>query len=434
MAIACAYCSGEHDTPAQVRQCWNDGGQQDVPVADHPMPQPADDPSLFDPASAPSNRAGTSPRRNPDPSPRTSPDPSPRTSPRSATVAFERGVAVAGAGPDRLGRNLVIEPGGAIAAPWSAAERLVIDDAVLATPGHALGRLRAAHHAGSRLVIELSASFEREPMLMTDAAPYELGPTFLFELEELHHLVWTNSVDARDPDRPVWIGLDRAVAAGASAVEPGGVGDVVLPDGSVAWLDGGPVRHVDPLDGVPVVHAVVVEHGSMSVPSANSSTADLAPDQLAAVTHPGGGARIIAPAGSGKTRVLTERARHLLTEWKLPPSAVSLVAFNKRAQEEMVERTRDLPGLQVRTLNAIALAIVNGRPPFAPQTQSWRTIDEPDVRRIIGDLVDFPRRRNSDPIGPWIEALTVIRLGLVEPEEVEGRYDGDVDGLAATWP
>ncbi len=205
-------------------------------------------------------------------------------------------------------------------------------------------------------------------MLMTEAAPYELGPTFLFELEELHHLVWSNSIDGRDPDRPVWIGLDRAVAAGARPVAPGGAGDVVLPDGTVAWLDGGPVRHVDPVDGVPVVHMVAVEHGSMSVPSTNVSAADLAPDQLAAVTHPGGGARIIAPAGSGKTRVLTERARHLLTQWKLPPSAVSLVAFNKRAQEEMVERTRDLPGLQVRTLNAIALAIVNGRSPFAPQT------------------------------------------------------------------
>ncbi len=33
-------------------------------------------------------------------------------------------------------------------------------------------------------------------MLMTEAAPYELGPTFQFELEELHHLVWANSVDA----------------------------------------------------------------------------------------------------------------------------------------------------------------------------------------------------------------------------------------------
>ena len=223
-----------------------------------------------------------------------------------------------------------------------------------------------------------------------------------------------------------------AIAAGATPAD--GRGDVELPDGTTVWLDGGPVRHTDPIDDVAVVHAVAVEHGSLRPPGANRSDADLAPDQLAAVTHRGGGARIIAPAGSGKTRVLTERARHLLTKWNLPPSAVSLVAFNKRAQEEMVERTTDLPGLQVRTLNAIALAIVNGTPPFAPQATRWRTIDEPDVRRIIGDLVSFPRRRNSDPIGPWIEALTVIRLGLVDPDEVEGRYAGDVDGLAETWP
>jgi DNA helicase-2/ATP-dependent DNA helicase PcrA len=427
MAIACAYCSGEHDTPAQVRQCWNDGGQQEIAVADHPVPHPAD--SLVEPdpdqSEAPTRR----------PSGRSA-----GTTSRSVVAAIERGVAAANAGPDELARHLLIEPGAAIMAPWAGADRLVIDDAILAAPGRALARLRTAHHSATRLVIELAAAFDREPMLMTEAAPYELGPKFLFDLEELHHLVWANTVDARDPERPVWIGLDRAVAAGATALVPGGGGDgdgdgdIRLPDGTAAWLDGGPVRHVQPIDGVPVIHTVAVEHGATTVPSTNVSTADLAPDQLAAVTHPGGGARIIAPAGSGKTRVLTERARHLLTQWNLPPSAVSLVAFNKRAQEEMVERTSDLPGLQVRTLNAMALAIVNGRPPFAPQPQSWRTIDEPDVRRIIGDLVDFPRRRNSDPIGPWIEALTVIRLGLVDPADVEGRYDGDVDGLAVAWP
>jgi len=310
----------------------------------------------------------------------------------------------------------------------------VIDATTTTDPSHALDRLRSAHHGGERLVIELATSFEREPMLMTEAAPYELGPTFAFDLEELHHLVWSNSVDRRDPTSPVWTGLDVAVAAGASPLSDGEPGDVRLSDGSIVWLDGGPVRHHDPIDGIPVLPVVAAEHGSVHPPSANESTAELADDQLAAVTHPGGGARIIAPAGSGKTRVLTERARHLLTQWNLPPSAISLVAFNKRAQEEMRERTSDLPGLHVRTLNAIALAIVNGTPPFAPQPTSWRTIDEPDVRRIIGDLVSFPRRRNSDPIGPWIEALTVIRLGLVEPEEVEGRYDGDVDGLADAWP
>jgi DNA helicase-2/ATP-dependent DNA helicase PcrA len=342
-------------------------------------------------------------------------------------------VAPAGAGPSVLGRHLIIEPGGEVPAPWTDAERLVIDATTLSEPHHALSTLRRAHHARERLVIELAASFERAPQLMTEAAPEELGPTFAFDREELHHLVWSNSVDRRDPARPRWMALDAAIHAGA-AVADGEVGDAVLADGTGVWIDAGPIRHTDPVDGVPVIHAVAVEHGSLRPPGANVSNADLAPDQLAAVTHRGGGARIIAPAGSGKTRVLTERARHLLRHWNLPPGAVSLVAFNKRAQEEMRERTTDLPGLQVRTLNAIALAIVNGTPPFAAQPTSWRTIDEPDVRRIIGDLVSFPRRRNSDPIAPWIEALTVIRLGLVDPAEVEGRYDGDVDGLAEMWP
>ena len=268
---------------------------------------------------------------------------------------------------------------------------------------------------------------------MTEAAPYELGPTFAFDLEELHHLVWSNSVDHRDPDRS---DLDRArhgnrcrCVAGRWSRATSGCPTAPSP-GSTAGPCDTPIRST----ACPSSTHVAVEHGSLRPPGANRSAADLAPDQLAAVTHRGGGARIIAPAGSGKTRVLTERARHLLTNWNLPPGAVSLVAFNKRAQEEMVERTSDLPGLQVRTLNAIALAIVNGTPPFAPQATKWRTIDEPDVRRIIGDLVSFPRRRNSDPIGPWIEALTVIRLGLVDPGEVEGRYAGDVDGLAETWP
>ena len=426
MAIACAYCNGQHDTPAAVRQCWQDHGRQQLPL-------PAGD----EVPATPTSDRGRGPTSTRSPGAR---DRQPRSRERRRTAEpaardrVDRGVAAAGPGPDRLGRHLLIEPGGVVPPAWSAAGRLVIDDATRSEPGHALARLRTAHHAGERLVIELATQFDREPMLMTEAAPYELGPRFAFDLEELHHLVWANGVDGREPSRPVWIGLDVAVAAGATALPTDQPGDVRLPDGTAVWLDGGPVRHHGPIDGIPVLHVVAAEHGSLRLPAENRSTADLADDQLAAVTHAGGGARIIAPAGSGKTRVLTERARHLLTTWNLPPSAISLVAFNKRAQEEMQERTRDLPGLHVRTLNSIALAIVNGSPPFATQPTSWRTIDEPDVRRIIGDLVSFPRRRNSDPIGPWIEALTVVRLGLADPEEVEGRYDGDVDGLAATWP
>ena len=115
-------------------------------------------------------------------------------------------------------------------------------------------------------------------------------------------------------------------------------------------------------------------------------------------------------------------------------SRVCLVAFNKRAQEEMSARVADLAGLQVRTLNAIALAVVNGSKPFAARSTTMTTITEPDVRRLIGKLVEFPRKRNSDPVALWIEALGLARLGLRDPREVEALYDGDVDGFAAVLP
>jgi DNA helicase-2/ATP-dependent DNA helicase PcrA len=432
MAIACAYCDGEHASPAGVRQCWTDGGQKDIPLvgddSNLPFGDDFDDDSQFTPAAEPRSQSDESQP------PRLSSATRGGSRATSVMADLARGAAPARPGPDALGRNLVVSLGADVGEPWASADRLVVSTGTLGEPAEALTQLRAAHQVGERLVIELDAEFDRQPMLMTDAAPFELGATFAFELEELHHLVWTNSVDGRDPSNPIWIALDMAIARGATPVDAEAAGDVTLPDGQVVWLDAGPIRHVPPIGGVAVLHLVAVEHDSLVPPGPNESGADLASDQLAAVIHSGGGARIIAPAGSGKTRVLTERARHLVQHWNLPPSAVSLVAFNKRAQEEMKERTADIPGLQVRTLNAMALAIINGVAPFAPQPSSWRTIDEPDVRRIIGDLVSFPRRRNSDPIGPWIEALSVIRLGLIDPDEAERRYDGDVDGLAATWP
>ncbi len=393
MAIACGHCQGAHDTPAEVRACWAGDAVATAPPLVEPEP------------------AADTPRPTP------------------SSVA-------AGPGPDALARGAVVAPGADPGEPWTTCERIRVDAAVQADPANTIERLTVARDERRRVVIELQADLEphRPPSPVERSEPHLLGPRFCFLSESLHQLVWANSIDLRDPQNPRWSLLDRAVEAGVQPVAPGGDADILLADGTPLWLDGGPPRFTSPVDGVPVVPGVGVEHGRFAAPTDNESVADLAPDQLAAVTHGTGAARIIAPAGSGKTRVLTERARHLLTRWNLPAGAVTLVAFNKRAQEEMRERTSDLPALQVRTLNSIALAIVNGTPPFAPRPQRWATIDEPEVRRFIGDLVKFPRRRNSDPVAPWIEALSMVRLGLRRPDEVESMGAGDVDGFADFYP
>ena len=349
-------------------------------------------------------------------------------------------------GPTELARGLVVRAGDTVPHAWADATRVVIDSAVIADPASMVASLQEHAVSGRRLVLEMvgdAADRLRDvPRSVEESAPYVLGPRFWFPLDVLHHLVWSNAIDATT-DTPCWALHDEALRLGATTISVaaeagiGCDGDVRLPDGSPVWLDGGPIRRRPPVCGIPVLHAVAIEHGSLLPPLSDDDAIgamDLAPDQRAAVVHLGASARIIAPAGSGKTRVLTERARHVLEVWRVPPAALSLVAFNKRAQLEIQERTSGLHGLRVRTLNAIALAIVNGTAPFRRQARTWRTIDEIEVRRIIGRLVQFPRKRNTDPVASWIEALSVVRLGLRSPSQVETMYGGDVDGLADMWP
>jgi DNA helicase-2/ATP-dependent DNA helicase PcrA len=62
------------------------------------------------------------------------------------------------------------------------------------------------------------------------------------------------------------------------------------------------------------------------------------------------------------------------------------------------------------------------------------TLTEIDVRRILGELVQSPRKRNVDPLAPWLEAMSTVRLGLRPASEVEDLYDGDVSGLTQVLP
>ncbi|MBI4883151.1 MAG: ATP-dependent DNA helicase UvrD2 [Actinobacteria bacterium] len=333
-------------------------------------------------------------------------------------------------GPRQLGRNAIVAPGQAAPIDWADAPRVAVE---LPAAGQA-EQLRQAAQLRRAVVLEVAPEHDRaiqEPF-RSDLALHVVGPRVRFNRELLQHMLYANSIDFRVDANGIWPLLDRALTLGAGTVDDGG-GDIRLRDGSRAWLDGGPPRFTSSINGVPVLHRVAVEHGSLKVPRGNDTTVDLAPDQQAAVVHDGGAARIIAPAGSGKTRVLTERARHLVQQWQLPPSAITLIAFNKRAQEEIAARTTDLAGLQIRTLNAIALAIINGTPPFAKQPHRLATIEESEVRRMITKLVKFPRVRNADPVATWIEALSLARLGLVDPAEVESRYDGEVAGFAEVF-
>jgi DNA helicase-2/ATP-dependent DNA helicase PcrA len=330
-------------------------------------------------------------------------------------------------GPVALGRGVVINAGDAIPAPWMSAPVVTIDEAALAAPATVVGELHTAWAQRTPVVVELAvdpARF-REPVAITDE-PWSLEADVEPWFDRLHFLVWANTYDARSGTLIWWWGRKAARAGATDTAE--GEADVLLPGAVAAWIDGGPRRPWAPelVGGSRVVHAESVELGRVDVaPVPVEPSADLAPDQLAAVAHQSGPARVIAPAGSGKTRVLTERLRHLLGDRGWERDAVLAVAYNKEAQLELERRTEAFRP-RVRTLNSLGLWVVTQHLGRAPAL-----LEERDCRRLVESLLPGRRRQraNTDPIGPYLEALGLVRLGLRSPRSVEESRD-DVDGLS----
>ncbi|HEY4377650.1 MAG TPA: ATP-dependent helicase, partial [Acidimicrobiales bacterium] len=332
-------------------------------------------------------------------------------------------------GPAALGRAVVINAGGAIPAPWIAAPVVTVDAAGLADPKAVVQRLHEAWAAREPIVIELAVDPGqfREPQSI-DAEPWQLAVDAEPFFDRLHFLVWANTYDGRSGELIWWWGRKAARLDEDAADTPVGPADITLPDGSPAWIDGGPRRpwSADDVSGASVVHAETVELGSLAVsPPPVEPTADLADDQRAAVAHGSGPARVIAPAGSGKTRVLTERLRHLAVDRGYESRGLLAVAYNKQAQLEMESRTTAFRP-RVRTLNSLGLWVLAQHRGSSPPV-----MEERDVRRLVEQLMPGKRQRrsNTDPIGPYVEALSLIRLGLADPDDVEASRD-DVPGIA----
>ena len=334
------------------------------------------------------------------------------------------------AGPPLLGRSVMVRPGQAEPPPWQGCERLRVQpDAFTMEVGRAL---RDAWMTRTPVVVELDGDIP-DPATAWEARWWELGVGMTLRAEVLAHLLTANVVDARDPNRPHFAPVADALRLGARPRGNSGDGDVMTENGP-AWCDGAPLAAFDlPIGVIPAANLAA---GSLGAIRLGVPQADLADDQRAAVGHLGGPACIVAPAGSGKTRVLTERARYLVRDLGVAPGAVCLVAFNVRARAEMQERTADLDGLEIRTLNSLALAICNGSGPFARPTRHSRVevIDEMGVRQRLDGLVKRTRRAMTDQLAPWLEALSASRLGLHNPAHIEQAFQPDVPDFATIAP
>ncbi len=295
---------------------------------------------------------------------------------------------------DPLGRGIVCLPGARVPAPFDHLPRVRVDATA------PLDELHAAWLQRRPVVLELGLSkAELKQRQRWEGQVYELTPEFEFERERLHFLTWANNYDFTSGELVWW--HDRLAARlGSSLTCDGG------PRGDLAGL-----------------HRESVDAGVAEPTRAGPRTGlALAPDQAAAVLHGSGPARILAPAGSGKTRVLTERLRHLLVDRGYEKERVTALAYNRRAADEMRQRTADFSP-RISTLHALGFGL----------QRDLRLVEEREVRQILRGLLPASQVLGQDPLAPYLEALAEVRLALRSPAAVERRRQ-DVPGLTRLFP
>jgi DNA helicase-2/ATP-dependent DNA helicase PcrA len=125
------------------------------------------------------------------------------------------------------------------------------------------------------------------------------------------------------------------------------------------------------------------------------TTFSLSAEQLAAVRAAHGPALILAGAGSGKTRVITERVSYLVSEMGVDPREILAVTFTNKAADEMRRRIEERLGPNARsawvmTFHALCVRILRRHPEEAGLTRDFVVFDQDEslalVKRAIASV------------------------------------------------
>ena len=110
--------------------------------------------------------------------------------------------------------------------------------------------------------------------------------------------------------------------------------------------------------------------------------------QREAVTHPARAMRVIAGAGSGKTRVLVQRMQWLMAVEGVSPYGLLALTFTNKAAREMRQRLeaalqRPLGQLWMGTFHGICHRILRRHAPLMQWPEQFVIMDSDDQLRLV---------------------------------------------------
>lgn len=146
----------------------------------------------------------------------------------------------------------------------------------------------------------------------------------------------------------------------------------------------------------------------------------LNPSQKEAVLYLNGPCLVLAGAGSGKTRVITQKIAYLLRECGYMGRNVAALTFTNKAAREMAERVKTLvdpklaKGLTISTFHALGVRFLREEAAHAGLKPQFSILDSDDAMGIIQELLATTDR------GRLREVQSIISLWknqLVSPDQ-----------------
>ncbi len=159
--------------------------------------------------------------------------------------------------------------------------------------------------------------------------------------------------------------------------------------------------------------------------------ASLNPRQLIAVKHIDGPSLVLAGAGSGKTRVITQKIAYLIQNCGIDPRNIAAVTFTNKAAREMKSRVAKLldknqgKGLRVSTFHTLGLDIIRRELDMLGYKPGFSIYDNTDSVALLKELMKkaFGDHGNLAEKNLW--QISSWKSAFVQPAEALKEANGD---------
>lgn len=157
-------------------------------------------------------------------------------------------------------------------------------------------------------------------------------------------------------------------------------------------------------------------------------------DQKQAATYLDGHLRIIAGAGSGKTRVVTYRIAHLIQNIGIDPRKILAITFTNKAANEMKERVNHILGTQgnmslICTIHSLCVRILRQHIQVLGYPGSFIIMDEEDQKAVLKKIYkELDIQLKSISYKSALHAISTYKMAKVSPEKamhLAGQFEGE---------